>query len=190
MNERQSGRAVEGLAPVGDASARLLVLGSMPGEASLKARQYYGHPRNQFWPLLYALLDGGEPPADYDARLAFARSRGVALWDVLRACERQGSLDSAIRKPEANAFAEWFGMRPALRDVFFNGQAAAALFRRHVRQDGWAAVLRFATLPSSSPAHALPFQQKLAGWQPLREAWLTAGAPDGDGLRRINPFSS
>ncbi|WP_236595720.1 MULTISPECIES: DNA-deoxyinosine glycosylase [unclassified Paenibacillus] len=169
-----------GLAPFADDASSLLILGSMPGEASLLAGQYYGHPRNHFWRLLYALLDGGEPDADYKARVQFALSRGVALWDVLRTCEREGSLDAAIRRPEANDFAAMFGMHPRIRHVFFNGSAAAELFQRHVRPKLPAGDGRtYRTLPSSSPARAMSFEAKRDAWQPVRDAWLELGRPGG-----------
>ncbi|MEK8130671.1 DNA-deoxyinosine glycosylase [Paenibacillus filicis] len=164
-----------GFGPLIHDSSRILILGSMPGEASLQAGQYYGHPRNMFWRLLYTLLDGGEVEADYETRLRFAASRGIAMWDVLRACEREGSLDSAIRKPEANAFQELFERYPRVDYVFFNGSAAAELYRKHVRPS--LAVpdpLHYATLPSSSPARAMSVEAKLAGWSLLREAWLAS----------------
>lgn len=168
-----------GLAPFVNDASRLLILGSMPGEASLQAGRYYGHPHNHFWRLLYALLDGGEPDADYEARVQFALSRGVALWDVLHACEREGSLDAAIRRPEANDFAALFGRHPGIRYVFFNGSASADLFRRHVRpqlpagDDG----RTYRTLPSSSPARAMSFEAKREAWHPVRDAWLGLGRP-------------
>ncbi|MCZ8514527.1 DNA-deoxyinosine glycosylase [Paenibacillus filicis] len=168
---------VTGLPPVVFSGARLLILGSMPGEASLQMRQYYGNPRNHFWRLMYALLDGGGvPDADYEARLWFLRSRGVALWDVLQTCERQGSLDSAIRRPRANDFAALFGAYPGIRHVFFNGNAAADLFRRHAAAAAAMHAASYAQLPSSSPARAMAFEAKLAAWQPLREAWKEGGA--------------
>ncbi|NEN87248.1 DNA-deoxyinosine glycosylase [Paenibacillus elgii] len=161
-----------GLAPVADERCRLLILGSMPGEASLRAQQYYGHPRNGFWPLLYALLDGGEPAAAYEERLRFALSRGVALWDVLAACEREGSLDTAIRRPEANGFARFYAAYPGIRHVFFNGSTAADLYRRQVMKEAADDGKSYTLLPSSSPARAMSQAAKLEAWQPVRKAWL------------------
>ncbi|SDD15467.1 G/U mismatch-specific uracil-DNA glycosylase [Paenibacillus sp. UNCCL117] len=159
-----------------DDNSRLLILGSMPGEASLRAGRYYGHPRNIFWRLLYALLDGGEPAAAYEDRLRFALSRGIALWDVLRSCERKGSLDSAIRRPEVQDFAGLFERYPRVSYVYFNGSAAAELYRKHVRFAGpepeGGRVYR--TLPSSSPARAMSFEAKLAAWGCLREDWIAS----------------
>lgn len=171
MNDE--GVRIIGLLPVVEKGARILILGSIPGEASLRAQQYYGFPRNHFWRLLYALLDGGEPDEAYEDRTRFAVSNGVALWDVLGACEREGSLDSAIRRPEVNDFGEFFKRYPSIRYVFFNGKTAAALFSKYsaplLPEDGRS----FIVLPSSSPARAMTFDAKLEAWRPVREAWLS-----------------
>ncbi|CAG7645164.1 hypothetical protein PAESOLCIP111_04893 [Paenibacillus solanacearum] len=174
-HEGADGPLVTGLAPVYTDRCTLLIVGSMPGEASLRAQQYYGHPRNHFWPLLYGLLDGGAPEPDYEARLRFALSHGVALWDVLRACEREGSLDSAIRRPEANDFRAFFERCPSVRHVFFNGSAAAQWFARYAAPRLPGDDRAYVTLPSSSPARAMPLSAKRQAWQPVRDAWLAAG---------------
>ncbi|MBP1153397.1 MULTISPECIES: DNA-deoxyinosine glycosylase [unclassified Paenibacillus] len=173
-DDHQLGPLLTGFLPIADEGCRILILGSMPGEASLEVRQYYGHPRNHFWRLLYALLDGGEPEPSYEARTRFALSRGVALWDVLRACVRKGSLDTAIRRPEANDFEHFYQRYPQIRFIFFNGSASEQLYRRHVKP-----LLRkdtgrlYTLLPSSSPARALSLSAKLEAWQPLRHTWLS-----------------
>ncbi|WP_282943687.1 DNA-deoxyinosine glycosylase [Paenibacillus sp. RC67] len=168
-----------GLPPVIDPSCRTVVLGSMPGALSLSKQEYYGHPRNHFWKLLYAIFGGpsseGEAqnmPSDrYEARLAFALSHGIGLWDVLAACEREGSLDAHIRKPEANDFASFFNEYPAVRRVFFNGQAASELYRKQVlprlRALRIGENIAYAALPSSSPARAMALEAKLLSWQEL-----------------------
>jgi hypoxanthine-DNA glycosylase len=152
-----------GLAPVIDDHTRILVLGSFPGAASLAAQQYYAHPRNALWPILSALT--GEPLADlaYAERLPRLLAHGVGLWDVLGACERRGSLDSAIRKPAANDFARLRELCPLLETVGFNGQASGKFAPQFA-----AAGYRTVVLPSTSPAHAfLSFEQKLAHWRLL-----------------------
>ncbi len=152
--------------------ARVLVLGSMPGAASLTAAQYYAHPRNAFWPIMGALFGAG-PELPYAARLQRLNAAGVALWDVIAACERAGSLDSAIAPDsvEANDFARLFHACPHIEQVFFNGSAAETAFRRHVRGRIALPSLHFTRLPSTSPAHAARgFEAKLAAWQVVKEA--------------------
>ncbi|WP_028551333.1 DNA-deoxyinosine glycosylase [Paenibacillus sp. UNC451MF] len=169
-----------GLPPVMDASCHTVVLGSMPGALSLSKQEYYGHPRNHFWKLLYSLFGGTSaegvlhnvPSDSYEERLAFALSHGIGLWDVLAACEREGSLDAQIRKPEANDFAWFFLKYPAVRRVFFNGQAAGELYRKQVLPKlGELAIgggISYAVLPSSSTARAMALEAKLVSWQELR----------------------
>jgi len=157
------GPALAGLAPVIDERTRILVLGSFPGAASLAAQQYYAHPRNLLWPILSALT--GEPLAalPYDERLPRLLAHGFGLWDVLGACEREGSLDSAIRKPAANDFARLRELCPLLETVGFNGQTSGKFAPQFA-----AAGYRTLVLPSTSPAHAsLTLAQKLAQWETL-----------------------
>jgi hypoxanthine-DNA glycosylase len=158
-----SSASLTGLAPVLDASTRVLVLGSFPGAASLAAQQYYAHPRNLLWPILSALT--GEPLAQlpYDERLPRLLKHGIGLWDVLGACEREGSLDSAIRKPAANDFARLRELCPLLETVGFNGQTSGKFAPQFA-----AAGYRTVVLPSTSPAHAsLTLAQKLEQWKTL-----------------------
>jgi len=158
-----------GFAPVYSRSARILVLGSMPGEASLRQQQYYAHPRNAFWPIMAELLamDAG---LDYRSRLDFLRSRQIALWDVLAECVRPGSLDSAIRREtiRVNDFSTLLGDCPDIGRIVFNGQTAARFWRLHVRPglDTALADIDCRVLPSTSPAHAaLSREQKLNAWR-------------------------
>ncbi len=152
-----------GLAPVLDASVRILVLGSFPGAASLAAGQYYAHPRNQFWRLLAALTNEDMLAVPYATRIDLLRKHHIGLWDVLGECERQGSLDSAIRKPAANDFERLRHRCPELAVVGFNGQAAGKFAPQFAAQG-----YRTVVLPSSSPAHAaLSFESKLPHWQQL-----------------------
>ncbi len=171
MNEVGASRrdgAVTGFAPVVGEGARVLVLGSMPGVASLRQVQYYAHPRNAFWPLA-ARIFGFDPGLDYDARLCALQANSVALWDVLQACERPGSLDADIRGDTLvpNDFQAFLNLHPSIVRICFNGAKAAAMFRRHVLPTLPAPELAFFELPSTSPAHAAAsFEQKLAAWEP------------------------
>ena len=159
-------------APVAGASARVLILGSMPGVASLKAEQYYAHPRNQFWPIMAALL-GFDPVArTYPERLLDLLAADIALWDVLQSCHRPGSLDADIAPDSivANDFATFFQRHPAISHVYFNCLAAEQHFKRQVllRQD--LPDVQLHRLPSTSPAHAaLNFAAKLAAWRVIGE---------------------
>jgi hypoxanthine-DNA glycosylase len=176
---------VESFPPVSRVDARLLVLGSMPGAASLAAGRYYAHPRNAFWPIAGALC-GFDADAPYDERLAGLMANGIALWDVLAACERSGSLDAAIDRATArtNDFVAFFAAHPHLCAVACNGGAAHDLFRRRVLPQLVAAGFGTKTiaLPSTSPAHAgRSLAQKRAAW---RRVLLPLLRPDGPPRRR------
>lgn len=159
-----------GLAPVIAPDTRILLLGSFPGAASLAAQQYYAHPRNQFWKLVGALVGEDLYGLPYDQRLPRLLAHRFGLWDVLAACEREGSLDSAIRKPAANDFERLHKLCPQLETVGFNGQASGK-FAPQFAQAGYRTVV----LPSSSPAHmAMSFDEKLAVWRRL----VDEGAPE------------
>lgn len=153
-----------GLAPVIDIHTRILILGSFPGEASLKAQQYYAHPRNALWPILSALTGEDLAGLPYMERLPRLLAHGFGLWDVLGACERKGSLDSAIRKPAANDFERLRELCPVLETVGFNGQTSGK-FAAQFAAEGY----RTLVLPSTSPAYAaLSFAEKLADWRRLQ----------------------
>ena len=155
------GALLEGLAPVVDANTRFIVLGSFPGVASLQAQQYYGHPRNHFWPILSALWGVDLMAAPYATRLIEVRRRGLGLWDVYASCRREGSLDSAIEQAQLNDLAGLQRLTPKLRAIAHNG-AESARAMVHTRALG-AAVHR---LPSTSPANASwSFERKLAAWR-------------------------
>ena len=151
---------LRGLPPIIDSAAGTLILGSFPSEASLAARQYYGHRQNQFWRLLGALLEVPLAEMDYAARKAALHRAGIAVWDVYASCERAGSLDSAIRGVQANDFGRLKKLAPDLQRVRFNGRTAAR-FERHLNELGYATRM----LPSSSPAYTLAFEKKLAAWR-------------------------
>lgn len=162
-----------GLAPVTDPEVRVLVLGSFPGAASLAAAQYYAHPRNQFWRLISAVLKEDLAALPYAERLPRLLAHHVGLWDVLAGCEREGSLDSSIRKPAANDFERLRALCPKLETVGFNGQASGKFAPQFA-----AAGYRTVVLPSSSPAHmAMSFEQKLEVWTELNQPADRESAP-------------
>jgi TDG/mug DNA glycosylase family protein len=151
------------MAPVGARNARLLVLGSLPGDASLAAQRYYAHPTNQFWRLLGVAIGEDLVDLHYDARRARLAARGVALWDVVGEAVRPGSLDGAMRSVRHNALAEYIAEHSRLEAVGFNGKAAAAIGRRALGETQ----LRLIDLPSSSAANTLRFEPKAERWRAL-----------------------
>jgi TDG/mug DNA glycosylase family protein len=169
---------VHSFSPLARPDARLLVLGSMPGKASLRATQYYAHPRNAFWKIIEALF---AIPAElpYAERCARLTAHGVAVWDVLQSCTRQSSLDSDIVASSAvpNDFHRFLSDHPHIRAIAFNGQKAQQLFMRQVQPSLPPAFREIPTcrLPSTSPAHAsLGFDAKLAHWQIVAQTVSTA----------------
>lgn len=151
--------------PVVDERTRVLILGSLPGEASLAAGQYYAHPRNAFWPLMDQVTGQPISSLPYEERLISLRSVGIGLWDVIASAERSGSLDSAIRSPEAADLRGLVARLPDLQSIAFNGATAARLGSRILQP--CADHLSLLTLPSSSPAHAKPLAEKLESWELL-----------------------
>ncbi len=152
-----------GLAPVVDQHTRLVILGSFPGAQSLAAQQYYAHPRNQFWPLLSSLTGENLSSLPYAERLPRLLAHRIGIWDVLGACQREGSLDSAIKQAQANDFSLLRARCPELEKVAFNGKAAGK-FAAEFAQAGFQTFV----LPSSSPANAmLSFAEKLQQWQQI-----------------------
>ncbi len=148
--------------PVLGKNPRVLILGSLPGDASLKLGQYYGHPQNKFWELLGAALGEDLRVLNYAARLKRLKARGVALWDVIANAHRPGSLDSAIRGEKPNKILELIETAK-VRAVFFNGRKAYASFVLHFGDPP--PRVELIVLPSSSPAHAsLPWSKKRSAW--------------------------
>lgn len=150
--------------PVVDANTRLLILGSLPGDASLKAAQYYGHPQNGFWRLVGGVIGVDLVALPYAERLEALKAAGVGLWDVIASARRPGSLDTAIRDVEAADLNQLVNSLPALRAVAFNGGTAARIGRRNL---SLAAGIDLIDLPSSSPAYTRPLWEKAAAWSVL-----------------------
>jgi hypoxanthine-DNA glycosylase len=165
--------------PIAGRDAEILILGSMPGRASLRAGQYYAHPRNAFWRIIAELL-GIEPASDYPARIRALRAARIALWDVLESCARAGSSDSAIDADTitANDFRTFFRRHRGIGRVFFNGAKAESCYRQHVLPTVDAGAASYLRLPSTSPANTVPYAQKLRAW---RAALALRPAPPGAG---------
>lgn len=154
------------LPPIAGDKPKILILGSMPGAASLRKQQYYAHPQNQFWRLLGEVLGEDLAALEYPDRLALLKKRGVALWDVLASCRRPGSLDADICDEEPNAVGK-FIRETGVRAVFLNGGKAEAAFNQFVA-DALPCGVEVRRLPSSSPAHASwTFDEKLQAWRTI-----------------------
>ena len=154
----------QSMPPVGATDARLLILGSLPGDASLAAQRYYAHPTNQFWRLLGGAIGDELAALDYPARLDRLAARGIALWDVVADASRSGSHDGAIRGVRPNNLADFVATHPRLAAIGFNGRTAAAIGRRGLPGVGGIALI---DLPSSSAALTWPFDEKLRDWSVL-----------------------
>lgn len=148
----------QSFAPIESKEVRILILGSMPGDASIAAGQYYAHPRNRFWPLMATLL-GCVLPVDYEARCRMLQEHGIALWDVAGSAVRPGSMDSAMREERPNDIAGLMARHPELRVVAFNGQKAKQLFDRFFQRFP---DVRYLPMPSTSPANASFSMARLA----------------------------
>ena len=158
-----------GFEPVAGKDCSVLILGSMPGAVSLHRHQYYAHPRNAFWPIMEELF-GIEKDRDYVERCSMLSACGVAVWDVLKACKRPGSLDSSIRAgtEQVNDFEKFFVGHAAIMAVFFNGGAAERLYKRNVLSSNMKQndEMYYHRLPSSSPAYAsMAYQEKARQWR-------------------------
>lgn len=165
---------IHSFAPLSSPRATTLILGTMPGVASLAAQQYYAHPRNAFWHMIEGVL-GIPATLPYEERCRQVVARGIAVWDVLKTCTRSGSLDSAIDKDSivTNDFAGFFARHPHIGLICLNGTKAADVWRRHIVPELPAAIAGIPTqrLPSTSPAHAgMPLATKIARWRDILNA--------------------
>lgn len=159
--------AVSSFAPIEGEMARILILGTMPGVASLEAGQYYAHPRNSFWKIIGAVL-GFSPNASYEERIESLQRSGIALWDVLESCIRPGSMDADIDMDSVtpNDIGALLQRQPKIMTICFNGSSAEMIFRKRVPPTLEDAKLRYIRLPSTSPAHAaMSFEEKVAAWR-------------------------
>ncbi|EON71249.1 DNA-deoxyinosine glycosylase [Lysinibacillus sphaericus] len=157
------------LPPVIDSSTRVLIVGSMPGKQSLEKQQYYGNPRNHFWPIIGEIL-GVKIPENYTERLQLLLENRIGLWDTIESCEREGSLDAAIRNEKPNDFNTLFERYPDIRLVLFNGSKAFEVFRKHI---GFELLTNrhYQKMPSTSPIpgkNIKSFEQKLTDWRVMQ----------------------
>jgi hypoxanthine-DNA glycosylase len=157
--------------PVVDAHTRVLILGSLPGEASLAQAQYYAYRHNQFWRLVGDVIDQDLPGMEYAKRLQTLLAHHVGLWDVVAQAKREGSLDSKIKDHAGNDLLGLIASLPNLAVIAFNGGTAERIGLKVLGQH--AERHRIVRLPSSSPAHTLSYSEKLRSWRAL-SAWLTS----------------
>ena len=158
--------------PIENPGATILILGSMPGRESLRAGQYYAHPRNAFWAIIGELY-GAAPALSYEARIQLLRTAGIALWDVLASCTRHTSMDADIEADSIrpNDFTSFFLDHPHITRVFFNGAMAEHCFRKHVQPLLEHRPLHCQRLPSTSPAYAsMRYEDKLRAWKTILQA--------------------
>jgi double-stranded uracil-DNA glycosylase len=167
-----------GFAPIASPAARVLILGSLPGEVSIKLQQYYAQPRNSFWKIMGDLF-GALPTLPYLDRISVLLENDIAVWDVCAAAHRPGSLDASIHRSsvEPNDFAHFLPRHPEIRCIFFNGAKAAALFESLVvsRLNYEPPAIARKVLPSTSAAHAsMSYEGKKLAWEAVREQTNTS----------------
>lgn len=156
---------VQSFKPIISKTGKILILGSMPGRASLEAGEYYAHKRNAFWQIM-GELTGAYPDLAYKKRIEKMTGAGISLWDVLKSCNRPGSLDSAITDEEINDFTEFFAKNKHIHHILFNGTKAEQSFRRYILNKINKDLFSFQRLPSTSPANAsMNFETKLKVWK-------------------------
>jgi len=169
MGPEKDALRIRSFEPVVDKNSRVLILGSIPGEESLRLRQYYAHPRNLFWRLIYNIF-GCEPQDDYNSRISFLKEKGIALWDVYKSCTREGSLDSNIRDEELNDVAGLLESYPNIKVLFCNGGESERQFRTRILNNVNRPI-PYKRLCSTSPANAsVPFREKYENWLQVRSA--------------------
>lgn len=167
MRKARRGEKIRSFTPIASRKARVLILGSMPGQRSLDARQYYAHKQNSFWRIVGEILRI-DPLSPYGKRVQALKSARIAVWDVLHSCTRAGSMDSNIDTESeiANDFRAFFRNHREISHVYFNGAKAAASFNRHVLPALGGRRLRYIRLPSTSPANAsIAYERKRKSWQ-------------------------
>jgi TDG/mug DNA glycosylase family protein len=171
---------ITGLAPVTGSAPEVLILGSFPSRQSLSRYEYYGNPRNHFWQIAEAVLaiDRNLP---YTARVAHLADRGIALWDVIHSCRREGSADLQIREPVYNDLAGFLAAHPTVRLIALNGTAAGRFWHAATSPSALPSRIPVLVLPSTSPANArIPITEKIRRWQVIRTSVAGAGAGSGN----------
>ena len=153
---------IQSFLPIISSFSNTLILGTMPGIASLQQQQYYGNPRNHFWKIIAHLYNCSEIPNDYEVRKAILLQNKIALWDVLQFCDRQGSLDVNIKNPIPNPILNLIAKNPSVTKIIFNGKESAKLFHNYFNN---LENINYHTVPSTSPANTMKFELKLEAWR-------------------------
>lgn len=150
--------------PIIDRSSRILILGSIPGVKSLEKKQYYAHPQNKFWKIIFELLEE-DFTNDYSKKIEVIKKHHIGLWDVIDSCERKGSLDSEIRNEEANRIEELLENYPNIKAIFCNGGKSFKNLQKILGKNYKIPVF---LLPSTSPLHTISFETKLEEWRKIK----------------------
>ena len=153
---------IQSFTPLLPENPTILILGTMPGIASLQQQQYYGHPRNHFWKIMAHLYHSDVIPNDYESKIALLLQNEIAVWEVLQFCNREGSLDVAIKNPIPNSILELLVEKPSINKIVFNGKESHKLFLRYF---GVIENISYHIVPSTSPANTMKFELKFAEWQ-------------------------
>lgn len=164
MNFKESPNRISSFAPIVSEDSKILILGSVPGAKSLEMQEYYAHPQNQFWKIIFHLFNENLP-SDYVEKLEFLKRKNIALWDVIDTCERKGSLDSEIRNEEANDIQQLLQNYPSIKAIFCNGQKS---FKNLQKIMGKESEIPIFVLPSTSPLHTISFEKKIKEWEILK----------------------
>lgn len=155
---------ISSFAPIISTTSKILILGSVPGVKSLEIQQYYAHPQNQFWKIVFELL-GEDFSKDYETRIETIRKNNIALWDVIDTCEREGSLDTKIRNEEHNDITKILNDHPSISVIFCNGQKSFKNLKKILGEESEIPVF---VLPSTSPLHTISFDKKLKEWEIIK----------------------
>lgn len=164
---------IECLKPIVDKSSKVLILAIMPGTAALNSGQYYNSPKNIFWDILYRVFETipnefNPNEISYDDKIAFLKSKKIAVWDTLASCERKGNLDKNINNPITNDFNTFFIEYPNIQHIFFNGQEAMKYFNNYIHSTVVTLNRPFTILPSTSPSNQTNCFRKLDEWKKIK----------------------
>jgi hypoxanthine-DNA glycosylase len=152
---------IASFAPIVDATTEILILGSIPSVKSLEKVEYYGNKQNQFWKIIFSIFKQESVPEYYKNKVNFLLQNRIGLWDVVRNCERKGSLDIAIKHQEINDFDTFLNEHPKITTLLFNGKTAYQFF---YKKYGQTKGITYYVMPSTSPANTIPFENKLNEW--------------------------